>query len=248
MKLEELAVQAQGLRKTFGTGQAAVTALDGVDLEVKKGTFLAVMGPSGSGKSTLMQTIAGLDSLDEGQVQVENATITALADRELTKVRRDRMGFIFQAFNLIPTLTAEQNILLPLRIAGRKADPEWFSLLIKELGIADRLHHKPHELSGGQQQRIAIARAIVTKPAVVFADEPTGNLDSTSGTRILKLLRSMVSEYGQTVIMVTHDPKAAVYADEVVMLADGQIQDFIQNPTQRTVLEALSRLEEIEED
>ncbi|RJF42561.1 ABC transporter ATP-binding protein [Actinomyces sp. 2119] len=243
MQPSEAAVRAVNLRKMYGSGEAAVTALGGVDLEVAHGSFLAVMGPSGSGKSTLMQTMAGLDSLDAGEVWIEGTNITRLRDRQLTRMRRDRIGFIFQSFNLIPTLTAEQNILLPLKIARQKQDKDWVSLIVKELGIRDRLSHRPHELSGGQQQRVAIARAVMTQPAVVFADEPTGNLDSNSGTRILQLLRNMVSELGQTVIMVTHDPKVASYADEVLILADGKTRETIQEPTQRAVLEALSRLE-----
>ncbi|WP_127841764.1 ABC transporter ATP-binding protein [Actinomyces wuliandei] len=248
MQSSKAAVRAVNLRKTYGSGEAAVTALGGVDLEVAQGSFLAVMGPSGSGKSTLMQTMAGLDSLDAGEVWIEGTNITRLRDRQLTRMRRDRIGFIFQSFNLVPTLTAEQNILLPLKIARKKQDKEWVSLVVKELGIGDRLSHRPHELSGGQQQRVAIARAVMTQPAVVFADEPTGNLDSSSGTRILYLLRDMVSELGQTVIMVTHDPKAASYADEVLILADGKARETIQEPTQRAVLEALSRLESDDEE
>ncbi|WP_139738296.1 ABC transporter ATP-binding protein [Actinomyces wuliandei] len=248
MQSSKAAVRAVNLRKTYGSGEAAVTALGGVDLEVAQGSFLAVMGPSGSGKSTLMQTMAGLDSLDAGEVWIEGTNITRLRDRQLTRMRRDRIGFIFQSFNLVPTLTAEQNILLPLKIARKKQDKEWVSLVVKELGIGDRLRHRPHELSGGQQQRVAIARAVMTQPAVVFADEPTGNLDSSSGTRILYLLRDMVSELGQTVIMVTHDPKAASYADEVLILADGKARETIQEPTQRAVLEALSRLESDDEE
>lgn len=248
MQPSEAAVRAVDLRKTYGSGEATVTALGGIDLEVAKGRFLAVMGPSGSGKSTLMQTMAGLDELDAGEVWIEGTNITRLSDRNLTRMRRDRVGFIFQSFNLIPTLTAEQNILLPLKIARRKHDKEWVSLIVKELGIESRLSHKPHELSGGQQQRVAIARAIITQPAVVFADEPTGNLDSNSGTRILRLLREMVSELGQTVIMVTHDPKAASYADEVLILADGKTRETIREPTQRAVLESLSRLESPDEE
>lgn len=243
MQTTDVAVRAVGLRKSYGGGEATVTALGGVDLEVPRGRFLAVMGPSGSGKSTLMQTMAGLDGLDSGEVWIEGTNITRLDDKKLTKLRLERVGFVFQSFNLIPTLTAEQNILLPLKIARRKPDHGWLSLIVKDLGIEGRLNHKPHELSGGQQQRVAIARAIVTQPTVVFADEPTGNLDSNSGTRILDLLRMMVSELGQTVIMVTHDPKAASYADEVLILADGTVRETIYSPTQQAVLDSLGALE-----
>ncbi len=243
MQSEQSAVRAEGLRKSYGRDEATVRALDGVDLSVPPGRFVAVMGPSGSGKSTLMQALAGLDNVDEGTIQIETTEITELSDRSLTRLRRDRIGFVFQAFNLLPTLTARQNILLPLSIARRKVDPEWLGSIVGELGLKDRLQHKPHQLSGGQQQRVAIARALITKPAVVFADEPTGNLDSTSGTRILQLLRTSVTELGQTVIMVTHDPGAASYADEVILLSDGRINEILPSPTTATVLDAFSRLE-----
>ncbi len=243
MRPDGYAVRAIQLAKTYGAGPAAVRALDGVSLDVPKGRFVAIMGPSGSGKSTLMQALAGLDGVDSGQVWIEETEITGLSDRALTRLRRDRVGFVFQSFNLVATLNAQQNVLLPLRIAHRGIDRDWFDTVVAELGLQDRLHHKPHELSGGQQQRVAIARALVTEPAVVFADEPTGNLDSASGARILRMLRTSVSELGQTVIMVTHDPGAAAYADEVVMLADGQVRETIPAPSVTAVLEALARSE-----
>jgi putative ABC transport system ATP-binding protein len=220
-----------------------VRALDGIDLSVPWGRFLAIMGPSGSGKSTLMQTLAGLDDLDEGRVRIDGVEITSLSDRASTQLRRDRVGFVFQAYNLVATLSAEQNIVLPLTIARRPVDRAWLDTIVHELGLVGRLDHMPHELSGGQQQRVAIARALVTRPAVVFADEPTGNLDSASGARILQMLRASASELGQTVIMVTHDPVAASYADAVVFLVDGTIRHTLVAPSVTSVLETFSRLD-----
>src|SRR6187397_1219430 len=211
------------LHRTYGEGQAAVHALRGVTLEFPAGQFTAIMGPSGSGKSTLMHLLAGLDKPTGGSVTVDGREIAGLGDKELTQLRRDRLGFVFQSFNLVPVLTAEENILLPLTLAGRKPDKEWVDRLIESVGLRDRLTHRPAELSGGQQQRVAVARALVHRPAVVFADEPTGNLDSKSSDEVLELLRHAVDDFGQTVIMVTHDAHAASVADRLIELADGRI-------------------------
>ena len=238
----EPAARATGLTKRYGEGDAAVTALDAVDVEFGRGEFTAIMGPSGSGKSTLMHCLAGLDTADSGQIVLGGQEITGLGDADLTRLRRDRVGFVFQAFNLVPTLTAEQNILLPLELAGRKPDRAWFDSIVDTLGLTDRLSHKPHELSGGQQQRVAVARALLTRPDVVFGDEPTGNLDSTTGAEVLSLLRRSTREMGQTIIMVTHDPAAASYADRVVLLDDGRLVGEITSPTPDNVLAALAKL------
>jgi putative ABC transport system ATP-binding protein len=216
-------VSGSELRRTYGTGEAAVHALDGVDVNIDEGRFVAVMGPSGSGKSTLMHVLAGLDRPTSGTVQIDGTEVTKLDDKALTELRRDKVGFIFQAFNLLPILTAEENILLPLSLAGRSPDREWVDRLIDAVGLRDRLTHRPSELSGGQQQRVAIARALASRPAVIFADEPTGNLDSTSSREVLELLRRAVDEFGQTVVMVTHDADAAKIADAVIEMADGKI-------------------------
>ncbi|HLR55477.1 MAG TPA: ABC transporter ATP-binding protein, partial [Actinomycetales bacterium] len=229
------AVVARGLAKVYGSGPNAVTALDGVDIEFAAGEFTAIMGPSGSGKSTLMHLLAGLDSATAGQVFLGDTEITSLDDAPLTRLRRDRVGFVFQSFNLLPMFTAQQNIELPLELAGRKVDNMWLAQLVETLGIKDRLTHRPSELSGGQQQRVAIARALLTRPEVVFADEPTGNLDSRSGAEVLSFLRQSVREFEQTVVMVTHDPAAAAYADRVVLLADGKIAGHITDPTSDSV-------------
>ncbi|WP_235922119.1 ABC transporter ATP-binding protein [Lentzea tibetensis] len=215
-----MSVRAENLTKTYGTGDAAVPALRGVDVEFAQGTFTAITGPSGSGKSTLMHCLAGLDRPDSGQVFLGREEMTGLDDRELTRVRRDRIGFVFQSFNLVPTLTARQNILLPLELAGRRVDQPRFDEVVDELGIADRLGHRPSELSGGQQQRVAIARALVTRPAVLFADEPTGALDSRNARALLAFLRECRE---LTIVMVTHDPVAASFADRVVVLGDGRL-------------------------
>jgi putative ABC transport system ATP-binding protein len=215
-------VSATDLRRRYGEGEAAVDALAGVTVGFPAGQFAAIMGPSGSGKSTLMHLLAGLDRPTAGTVTVDGTDLDELDDKRLTALRRDKVGFVFQAFNLLPVLTAEENVLLPLSIAGRRPDREHFDRLVRTVGIDDRLTHRPAELSGGQQQRVAIARALVTRPAVVFADEPTGNLDSQSSAEVLELLRRSVDDLGQTVIMVTHDPAAAAYADRVVELEDGQ--------------------------
>jgi putative ABC transport system ATP-binding protein len=216
-------VSCHNLHRRFGEGQAAVDALRDVSIDFPRGELTGIVGPSGSGKSTLMHILAGLDSPTAGSVWIDGTEITGLDDKELTQLRRDKLGFIFQFFNLVPVLTAEENIVLPVRIAGRDVDKAWLGNLLETVGIADRRTHRPSELSGGQQQRVAIARALMTRPAVVFADEPTGNLDSKSGADVLGLLRRSVDEWQQTVVMVTHDPRVAEYADRVVVLADGQI-------------------------
>ncbi len=216
-------VVAHGLTRVYGEGEAEVRALDGVDVAFPAGRFAAIMGPSGSGKSTLMHILAGLDRPTSGSVVLDGVELTGLEDRALTQLRRDRVGFIFQSFNLLPVLTAQENIELPLRIAGREPDREWVDRIIDTVDIRDRLTHRPSELSGGQQQRVAVARALASRPAVVFADEPTGNLDSKSGHDVLNLLRRSVDEFGQTIVMVTHDPSAASVADALVLLADGKV-------------------------
>ena len=239
-----LAASAENLVKRYGAGQAAVTALDGVSAEVPAGSFTAVMGPSGSGKSTLLHCMAGLDRPDDGRAWIGGQEITSLPDRRLTRLRRDRVGFVFQAFNLLPVLSAAGNITLPLDIAGRAVDRSWLATVVQAVGLADRLGHRPSELSGGQQQRVAIARALVSRPAIVFADEPTGNLDSRAGAGVLRLLRRCVSEFGQTVVMVTHDPVAAAYSDRVLFLADGRVAGGLDQPTARTVLDWMRTLGE----
>jgi putative ABC transport system ATP-binding protein len=216
-------VSATDLHRRYGEGEAAVDALAGVDVEFEPGRFAAIMGPSGSGKSTLMHCLAGLDRPTRGDVVIDGRPLSALDDRGLTELRRDRIGFIFQAFNLLPVLSAEENILLPLSIAGRKPDPAWYEQLVDAIGLRPRLAHRPSELSGGQQQRVAVARALISRPAVIFADEPTGNLDSASSSEVLQLLRMSVDQLGQTVIMVTHDDVAAEIADRIVVLGDGRI-------------------------
>jgi len=235
----EPAVSATGVTKVYGSGETAVHALAGVDVEVAPGSFTAIMGPSGSGKSTLMHCLAGLDTVTSGSIRIGDRDITTLSDKALTLLRRDRVGFVFQSFNLLPMLTARQNILLPVELAGRKPDEEWLAQVVDVLGIADRLDHKPAQLSGGQQQRVACARALLGRPRVVFADEPTGNLDSRSGAEVLAFLRRSVREMGQTIVMVTHDPNAASYADRVVLLADGEVAGDIDAPTSDSVLDAL---------
>ncbi len=216
-------VEAEDLRRRYGEGEAAVDALSGVSVDFPAGRFAAIMGPSGSGKSTLMHILAGLDRPTSGTVRIAGVELTELDDRALTQLRRDRIGFIFQTFNLLPVLDAEENILLPLSIAGRKVDREWFEQLVDTVGIRDRLSHRPAELSGGQQQRVAVARALISRPSVVFADEPSGNLDSKASGDVLGLLRHAVDDFGQTVVMVTHDAHAASFADRLLLLADGKI-------------------------
>jgi putative ABC transport system ATP-binding protein len=237
-----VAASVRNLTKTYGKEQARVVALDDVSLDIWAGQFTAVMGPSGSGKSTLMHCCAALDTGDSGSVIIGDQDLSKLGDKGLTRLRRDEIGFVFQSFNLVPTLTARENILLPLSIAGRKPDQEWYDAVVTTVGLGDRLSHKPNELSGGQQQRVAIARALVSRPRIVFADEPTGNLDSRSGAEVLELLRLSVDEHGQTVVMVTHDPVAAGYTDRVVFLADGRVDGELRDPTREQVLEMMARM------
>lgn len=236
------AVEAFSLSKGYGRAETRVMALRNVSVSFKAGKFTAIMGPSGSGKSTLMHCLAGLDTADEGRITVGGTDITGLNDKQLTTLRRERIGFVFQAFNLVPTLTAEQNITLPLALAGAKTDTAWFTEVVTILGLKDRLSHRPHELSGGQQQRVAVARALLTRPDVIFGDEPTGNLDSKSGGEVLALLRRSSQQMGQTIIMVTHDPVAASYADRVVLMSDGGLVGELQNPTTESILVALGKL------
>jgi putative ABC transport system ATP-binding protein len=236
------AAHAVDLRKTYGTGQATVHALDGVDVTFERGRFTAVMGPSGSGKSTLMHCMAGLDRPTSGHTYIGDLDVGGLDDKQLTQMRRDRIGFVFQSFNLVPTLTAGENITLPIDLAGEKLDKEWFDYLVAQLGITERLSHRPSELSGGQQQRCACARALINRPDLIFADEPTGNLDSNSTTEMLGFLRRSVDEFGQSIVMVTHDPRGAAYADRVVFLADGRVVDELRDPTADTILERVRTL------
>ena len=236
------AASAQRATKVYGGGETTVTALADVTLELPAGQFTAIMGPSGSGKSTLMHCLAGLDTLTTGQVFIGTTDLAALSDRERTILRRDRLGFVFQSFNLMPTLTAEENITLPADLAGRTPDPAWLETVVAKLNIGDRLRHRPSELSGGQQQRVAVGRALISQPEVVFADEPTGALDSKASAELLRFLRSVVDDLGQTVVMVTHDPGAAAYADRVVFLADGAIVEELVDPTKERVLEIMGRL------
>lgn len=235
-----IAARAEGLTRVYGSGSAVVTALDGVDFEVTAGELTAVMGPSGSGKSTLMHCMAGLDRPTSGEVLVGTANIARLPEKAVTKVRRDSIGFVFQSFNLLPTLTAEQNITLPLELAGRRVDRDQLGRLTDSLGLSDRLRHRPSQLSGGQQQRVAVARALIGAPEVVFADEPTGALDQRTGTALLEYLQRSAREHGQTIIMVTHDPQAAAYADRALMLLDGRIVNDIAGPTAESVFSLLN--------
>jgi putative ABC transport system ATP-binding protein len=236
------AARAVDLTKSYGTGDGVVRALDGVDVEFKQGRFTAVMGPSGSGKSTLMHCMAGLDEPTSGRAFVGDQEIGRLDDGGLTELRRDRIGFVFQSFNLVPMLTAAENITLPVDLAGAKVDQGWFDQLVQALGIADRLSHRPSEMSGGQQQRIACARALIRRPELIFADEPTGNLDSGSSAELLAFLRAAVTEHGQSIVMVTHDPHAAAYADRVVFLADGRVVGELASPTADLVLTQMMKL------
>src|SRR5215217_550813 len=232
-------VTADQLRRRYGEGDTAVDALDGVTVAFERGRYSAIMGPSGSGKSTLMHILAGLDRPTGGSVELDGVEITALDDGDLTRLRRDKLGFIFQFFNLIPVLTAEENIVLPLSIAGRRPDEEWLRRLVDTVGLTDRLTHRPAELSGGEQQRVAVARALISKPAVVFADEPTGNLDSKSSEEVLRMLRQSVDDLGQTVVMVTHDPEAASYADRLIVLRDGLVVHDAAAGTAEDVIELM---------
>ncbi|MFZ1374009.1 MAG: ABC transporter ATP-binding protein [Nostocoides sp.] len=239
------AASTRGLTKVYGSGDAQVVALGGVSVDIFAREFTAIMGPSGSGKSTLMHCAAGLDAVTQGQVFIGDVELTALKEKDLTALRRDKVGFVFQAFNLIPTLSARENILLPLSIAGRKPDQEWFDRVIDTVGLRDRLGHRPSELSGGQQQRVACARALVSRPEIIFADEPTGNLDSRASREVLSFLRRSVTEFGQTIVMVTHDPVAASYTDRVLFLADGQVVGEMREPTAERVLEHMTHLDTI---
>lgn len=239
-----LAARAENITKTYGSDLAAVTALAGVSMEIPAGTFTSVMGPSGSGKSTLMHCMAGLDPVSSGRAWIGAEEISGMPERRLTRLRRDRLGFVFQAFNLLPVLSAADNITLPLDIAGRRPDREWLDTIIDTVGLRDRLAHRPSELSGGQQQRVAIARALASRPQIIFADEPTGNLDSRASAEVLDLLRRSASEFGQTVVMVTHDPVAASYSDRVVFLADGVIVGELGQPTPQSVLDRMKKLGE----
>ena len=236
------AARSLGLTKTYGSGQAAVRALNNVNIAFERGRFTAVMGPSGSGKSTLLHCMAGLDRATSGQAFIGGQDIGQLDDTGITRLRRDRIGFIFQSFNLVPTLTAAENITLPLDLAGTKVDREWFDDIVGRLGIGDRLDHQPSEMSGGQQQRVACARALITRPELVFADEPTGNLDSNASAELLSFLKDSTVRTGQSVVMVTHDPRAAAYSDRVVLLADGAVIGEIEKPTADSVLERMRNL------
>ncbi|MEU9124447.1 ABC transporter ATP-binding protein [Streptomyces sp. NPDC048506] len=238
-----VAARATDLSKVYGRGETRVVALDSVSVEFARGRFTAIMGPSGSGKSTLMHCMAGLDTFSTGSARIGDTELSGLNDRRLTELRRDKIGFIFQAFNLLPTLNAVENITLPMDIAGRKPDQQWLDLVVRTVGLSERLRHRPSQLSGGQQQRLAVARVLASRPEIIFADEPTGNLDSRSGAEILGFLRESVRELGQTVVMATHDPVAASYADRVVFLVDGRIVDELRNPTADDVLDRMRRFD-----
>ena len=238
----EVAARAIAATKVYGSGDTAVHALDGIDVEFDTGRFTAIMGPSGSGKSTLMHCMAGLDTVTGGQVFIGDTDLSVLNERELTLLRRDEIGFVFQAYNLVPTLSALENITLPMDLAGTDPDGEWLDEVITTVGLTDRITHRPNELSGGQQQRVAVSRALASRPSIIFADEPTGNLDSTTGGEILDFMGRAVSDFGQTIVMVTHDPKAASWADRVVFLADGRIVDELDDPTADSVLDKMRSL------
>ncbi|MFI8569243.1 ABC transporter ATP-binding protein [Rhodococcus sp. NPDC078407] len=243
--MSDIAARAVDVSKVYGSGDTQVHALSGVSVDFARGEFTAIMGPSGSGKSTLMHCLAGLDTASSGTVTIGDTELTALSDKEMTGLRRDRIGFVFQAFNLVPTLTALENITLPLDIAGRVPDQGWLDTVVDRLGLRDRLDHRPSELSGGQQQRVACARALAGRPDIVFGDEPTGNLDSRSSGEVLSILRTAADEFDQTVVIVTHDPRAASYADRVVFLADGAVIDQLNSPTADAVLERMKKLETV---
>ena len=234
-----VAARAQNVTKAYGEGETQILALDQISVDIDRGVYTAIMGPSGSGKSTLMHCLAGLDSVTGGKVWIGETEITGLREKKLTQLRRDNVGFIFQAFNLLPTLTASENITLPMDIAGRKPDKAWLDQVIATVGLADRLSHRPAQLSGGQQQRVAVARALASRPEIIFGDEPTGNLDSRAGAEVLGFLRRSVDDLGQTIVMVTHDPVAAAYADRIVFLADGKIVDEMTDPTADKVLDRM---------
>jgi putative ABC transport system ATP-binding protein len=236
------AARAVDAVKVYGEGDAAVRALDGISVDFETGRFTGIMGPSGSGKSTLLHCMAGLDRLTEGKVLIGDVDLSTLDEKHLTQLRRDKVGFVFQAYNLVPTLTADENITLPLDIAGHDPDRQWYDTVVDTVGLRDRLKHLPSELSGGQQQRVAAARALVSRPEIVFADEPTGNLDSKASAELLRFLQQAVREFGQTIVMVTHDPNAASYSDRVVFLADGKVVDEMQAPTAESVLDRMKSL------
>ena len=241
--MTQAAARGVDIVKSYGSGPTAVRALDHVSVELARREFTAIMGPSGSGKSTLMHCLAGLDTVTSGSVAIGDVELRGLSDKKMTALRRDRIGFVFQSFNLVPTLTALENITLPIAIAGRRPDPQWLATVIDTLGLRDRLHHRPAELSGGQQQRVAVGRALAGRPEIVFGDEPTGNLDSHASGEILGMLRASVDRLGQTVVIVTHDPRAASYADRVLFLADGRIVDELRAPTADAVLDRMKRLD-----
>ena len=248
MTAQKVAARTEDAVKVYGKGQTEVRALDGVTVGFAAGRYTAVMGPSGSGKSTLLHCVAGLDSLTSGRAFIGDVDLSTLNDQKLTILRRDRVGFVFQAFNLVPTISAAKNITLPLLLAGRKGDQAWISQVIEITGIGDRLEHRPSELSGGQQQRVAVARALASRPEIIFADEPTGNLDSRSGAEVLGFLRDSVRQFGQTVVMVTHDPTAASYADRVLFLADGVVVTELPHPTPEAILDTMKRLDALGAD
>jgi len=238
-----VAARARQVTKAYGSGETRVTALDAVDVDIARGRFTAILGPSGSGKSTLMHCLAGLDTVTSGRIWIGETEVTGLKDKQLTRLRRDSVGFIFQAFNLLPTLNALENITLPMDIAGRKPDRAWLDSVVETVGLADRLKHRPGQLSGGQQQRVAVARALASRPEIIFGDEPTGNLDSRAGAEVLGFLRRSVDELGQTIVMVTHDPVAAGYADRALFLADGALVDEMTDPTADAVLDRMRRFD-----
>src|ERR1700712_5239482 len=240
-----VAARATSLTKSYGEGDTVVRALNDVSIDLGRAEFTAIMGPSGSGKSTLMHCLAGLDSVTSGSVRIGDTELNGLSDKKVTLLRRDRIGFVFQAFNLVPTLTALENITLPMDIAGKKPDQAWLNSVIDTLGLRDRLSHRPSELSGGQQQRVACARALASRPDIIFGDEPTGNLDSRSSGEVLGILRNSVTQLGQTVVIVTHDPRSASYADRVIFLADGRIVDEMRDPSADTVLDRMKNLEKV---
>ena len=235
------AAHTESINKVYGAGDTLVTALDDVSVSFERGKFTAIMGPSGSGKSTLMHCVAGLDTINSGRIFIGDVDLSGLNDKQLTRMRRDTIGFVFQAFNLVPTLTAIENITLPMDLAGRTPNKEWLDTVIATVGLGDRLSHRPSELSGGQQQRVAVARALASQPTIIFADEPTGNLDSRSGSEILEFMRTAVDKFAQTIVMVTHDPLAASYADRVVFLVDGKVVDDLQSPTADSVIDRMKR-------
>jgi putative ABC transport system ATP-binding protein len=239
----DIAARTDRALKIFGSGDTAVTALDNISVSIEAVRFTAIMGPSGSGKSTLLHCLAGLEPLTGGSIYIGDTDLVSLSDSELTVLRRDRIGFVFQTFNLVPTMTAERNITLQLRLGRHRIDKPWFDTVVDELGLRDRLHHRPSELSGGQQQRVAVARALINRPDIIFADEPTGNLDTSSGQEVLGFLRRAVDDFGQTVVMVTHDPGAAAHADRVVFLVDGRIVGVVTEPTVDLILDQLRQLE-----